>query len=100
MSRTRLASGVAAVALAVAGLSTAVATPASASFVCLTNSPTPQYAGFDGYSGIGHQLTHSEGRGFRVYSVWNSSAYPEWAYGHGAQYPNNPGWVRKDRLSC
>lgn len=101
MTKVRAAAAVAATALAVAGLTAAAATPAMAdSSVCITNSPTPQYQGFYGYGGVGHMLTHSEGRGFRIYHLYGGSDIPTWAYGHGAQYPNSPGWVRADRLSC
>lgn len=102
MTKIRVAAAVAATALAVAGLSAAAATPAAAdeSWVCITGSPTPQYQGFDGYGGVGHELTHSEGRGFRVYHLYGGSNMATWAFGHGAQYPGNDGWVRYDRLRC
>jgi hypothetical protein len=102
MNKVRAAAAIAVTALSVAGLSVAAAQPAMAdsSWVCITNSPTPQYQGFVGYGGIGHELTHSEGRGFRVYYMVGGSGMADWAYGHGAQYPDNDGWVRADRLSC
>ena len=102
MNKIRAVIAAAFTVLAVAGLSTAVAQPASADsgWVCITNSPTPQYQGFVGYGGIGHELTHSEGRGFRVYHVVGGSDMATWAFGHGAQYPDNDGWVRYDRLNC
>jgi len=101
MIKVRAAAAAAVTALAFAGVSVVMAQPAVAdSWVCITNSPTPQYQGFIGYAGIGHELTHSEGRGFRIYYTAGSSDGPEWAYGHGAQYPDNEGWVRRDRLGC
>ncbi|HEY0639658.1 MAG TPA: hypothetical protein VGD67_18580 [Pseudonocardiaceae bacterium] len=103
MTTKRALIALAATALAAAGL-TAAAAPGSASpgdgRVCITNSPTPQYRSFSGHIGIGHELTHSEGRGFRIHGGYDVDPGVDWYYGHGAQYPDNDGWVRADRISC
>lgn len=94
-----------AIVAAVAGSVLVAATPASANTVntlCKTVDNAWQYDQVGYYGGIGaHEFTLHADRGYRSYDVYYRDGYGRWWIGgHGAEHPNNPGWILWYHTNC
>ena len=90
--------------LAFAG-SAVAAEPAEASdtggILCMLTSDAWLYASVDPWGGNVYLRTLHAGRGFRWHYYGTNDEYGRpWYYGHGAEAPDQDGWVLGDHLSC
>jgi len=103
--RRRLLSMFAALTITVGGGALAVTSPAHASgtfgLLCTTNSNGWLFASYDMFGGVGYVRTLHAGRGFRYHlsSVTDTQARL-WYFGHGAEAPEQDGWILASHVSC
>ncbi|MEU6073885.1 hypothetical protein [Micromonospora sp. NPDC047074] len=94
-----------ALVVAVGGGTLATATPAHATgtfgVLCTVSSNGWLFASYDGNGGTGYLRTLHAGRGFRFHlSYVTDSSYRLWYFGHGAEAPEEDGWILASHLSC
>ena len=102
--KRRLLAGIAALVVGVGGGSAVATAPAHASdawgVVCNLNSNAWLFAAVDGNGGYFVLRTLHAGRGFRWHGQGVNDYYGRnWFYGHGAEAPDQDGWVLASHLS-
>jgi hypothetical protein len=103
--RRRLLSVFAALTITVGGGTLVPASPAHATgtfgVLCSVSSNGWLFSSWDGDGGVGYIRTLHAGRGFRFHlSSMRDSQYRLWYFGHGAEAPEQDGWILASHLSC
>lgn len=96
--KTKIATGLAALAMAAVTVPLAVAAHADpGGWLCSTRDAAPVYANGDF---TGYLYTVEANRGFRVHQASGTDAGWVKFYGHGADRPDRDGWVRAQHIYC
>jgi len=103
--RRRLLGAFAALTIGIGSGTLVAAGPAHASgtfgMLCTTSSNGWLFSSWDGNGGVGYLRTLHAGRGFRYHlSYMHDSQARLWYFGHGAEAPEQDGWILASHLSC